>query len=310
MTVNRFFSSTARGAMIAIFGLILVAGCETAPTPVELARPSAKPASPHVTSVVSVARETAEQAGSGGLAAELNQASQRIQSAPKEPPERTRRASVLEESIIQATSPSAAESHPGPTTIEATDEDVTVIEFGTDIYMPFGGPITVTAYTIASRATRITHVIRVTKTVGGRSYTSTFNDNSGFFNQRSLYTTVGISGDCGTFIKVDAKTDHTAGSPSVQNAYGMSTDTETCGDPTETCGGEDEGGPDDVAVQGADDEASVASDCTGGGPAPGGETTRYTCYTTVTDYYWYYPDTNTYEYRYSEETTWCEEAAA
>ncbi len=176
--------------------------------------------------------------------------------------------------------------------------------------MPFGGPFSVTAYTLASRPTHITHVIRVTKTVDGRSYTSTFNDNSGFLNQPSLYTTVGVSGDCERFTVLHAKTDHTAGSFTSQNAFGLSTADESCGTPERTCG-DGEGGPDDVTVQGAESELDgvVAGACTGGGPPTGGGTARHRCYTTVTDYYWYYPDTHTYEYRYSEESTWCKDAA-
>ncbi|HEX6908809.1 MAG TPA: hypothetical protein VF142_00360, partial [Longimicrobium sp.] len=232
----------------------------------------------------------------------------RIQAAPEGRPERIQRADIVKEQVARTGSSPTVESHPGPARSEAAAEDIALIDFGTEIRMPFGGPFTVTAYTIASRSTRIEHVIRVTKTVDGRSYTSTFKDDSGFFNQPSLYSTVGISGDCETFTKVDAKTDHKAGSISFENQFGMSTAEESCGTPTETCGS-DEGGPDDVTVQGAGDDAAVAADCPGGGPAPGGETTPYTCYTTVTDYYWYYPDTDTYEYRYSEETTWCEQAA-
>lgn len=52
--------------------------------------------------------------------------------------------------------------------------------------------------------------------------------------------------------------------------------------------------------------AASTTDCTGGG-GPGPGTTTLTCYTMTVDHYWYYPDTNTYEYRYSESSTWCEE---
>ena len=300
MTVNRFAPKTARAGLAATFALILVAGCETARTPVELVRPSAQPAPSHVSSVVSVA------GGAEGRAGVLDAASRRIQSAP-ERLERVQRARLVEEHIVPSTSPPVAQTHPGPASSESADGDVALIEFGTEIRMPFGGPFTVTAYTIASRPTHITHVIRVTKTVGGRSYTSTFNDDSGFFNQPSLYSSVGISGDCETLTRLDAKTEHEAASLTFGREQGMSTAEGSCGTPGDSCGG-DEGGPDDVTLQGAGDDAAVAGDCTGGGPAPGGETTRYTCYTTVTDYYWYYPDTGTYEYRYSEETTWCDEA--
>jgi hypothetical protein len=53
-------------------------------------------------------------------------------------------------------------------------------------------------------------------------------------------------------------------------------------------------------------QGDVAASCTGGG-GPGQGTTTVTCYTMIVDHYWYYPDTDTYEYRYSETSTWCEE---
>lgn len=37
----------------------------------------------------------------------------------------------------------------------------------------------------------------------------------------------------------------------------------------------------------------------------GGRTSYQICTTTQVDYYWYYPDTNTYEYRYSDSSTEC-----
>jgi hypothetical protein len=51
--------------------------------------------------------------------------------------------------------------------------------------------------------------------------------------------------------------------------------------------------------------------CSGSGPGsePGDGGTTYRCYTVTIHHYWYYPETNTYEYRYSEESTWCEEVA-
>lgn len=49
--------------------------------------------------------------------------------------------------------------------------------------------------------------------------------------------------------------------------------------------------------------AASTTSCAGGG---GGGATPITCYTMTVDHYWYYPDTDTYEYRFSETTTWCE----
>ncbi len=52
----------------------------------------------------------------------------------------------------------------------------------------------------------------------------------------------------------------------------------------------------------------VAAVCNDGGGGGGG-TTTIRCYTMTIDHYWYYPGTGTYEYRYSEDTTWCEESS-
>lgn len=54
-------------------------------------------------------------------------------------------------------------------------------------------------------------------------------------------------------------------------------------------------------------QADCPEETPGGGvKEPGTGTTTYTCYTYTVDHYWYYPDTGTYEYRYSTEETWCE----
>jgi hypothetical protein len=55
----------------------------------------------------------------------------------------------------------------------------------------------------------------------------------------------------------------------------------------------------------AGETPSSTTSCTGGGGGGGG-TTPITCYTVTVDHYWYYPDTDSYEYRYSETSTWCE----
>lgn len=80
-----------------------------------------------------------------------------------------------------------------------------------------------------------------------------------------------------------------------------------------TCGSGDDGSPDDdqhvTSISADAGPAASTSDCSGGG-GPGGGVTRSTCYTMTVDHYWYFPDTNTYEYRFSEEMTWCEEDTA
>lgn len=54
-------------------------------------------------------------------------------------------------------------------------------------------------------------------------------------------------------------------------------------------------------------QAATCTGDTGGGGGSSGPTMR--CYTLTVDHYWYYPDTDTYEYRYSESTSWCEESS-
>ncbi|HEX6912654.1 MAG TPA: hypothetical protein VF142_19765, partial [Longimicrobium sp.] len=83
MMVNRFASYARHGGWAATLGLILVAGCETTRTPLELARPSIQPAPPHVASVVSVAGVARDQAWVRGHTHALNEASHRIQAAPE-----------------------------------------------------------------------------------------------------------------------------------------------------------------------------------------------------------------------------------
>lgn len=52
----------------------------------------------------------------------------------------------------------------------------------------------------------------------------------------------------------------------------------------------------------ASQPACTASNAQHGG---GGRVAYQYCKTTQVDYYWYYPDTNTYEFRYSDSTTEC-----
>lgn len=60
---------------------------------------------------------------------------------------------------------------------------------------------------------------------------------------------------------------------------------------------------------GTNDDASTTASCDGGGGGgTGGETPpTYRCYTFTVDHYWYYPETGRVEYRYTTETSWCEQ---
>ena len=63
---------------------------------------------------------------------------------------------------------------------------------------------------------------------------------------------------------------------------------------------------------GTSDDVSTTTSCSGdsGGGGPGGEIPpTYRCYTFTVDHYWYYPETGRVEYRYTTETTWCEQSA-
>jgi hypothetical protein len=302
---SRRFPVRLAGAL----GAFLVSGCEAAGTPLGLSPEAAEQGPPVVMSVASLAGDAAQQAWRDGFAAGGEKASPRFPFGREPGQDVVWRGDAPEARIATAPSTSPGRRGPGPSASETEDEEARITSFGTDIRMPFGGPLTVVAYTTTSRATHITHALRITKTVGGRSYTTTLNDDSGFLNQSSLFTTVGMDGDCGTRTTIRAQTTHTAGSILVPRQFAASEDEASCGVPPDSCGGDgDGGGPDDVVVQGAGEgpDAQTSGECTGSGP--GGEPARQTCYTVVTDYYWYYPDTGTYEYRYSEETTWCETA--
>lgn len=63
---------------------------------------------------------------------------------------------------------------------------------------------------------------------------------------------------------------------------------------------------------GSGSNSTVSTTCSGDGGGdpgrgPGGSTWR--CYTVTIDHYWYYPDTGRIEYRYTEESTYCEQLA-
>ena len=72
------------------------------------------------------------------------------------------------------------------------------------------------------------------------------------------------------------------------------------------CSGDGSAGPGDEPILSVTPNFTPSATCTDGGGGDGGGTT-YRCYTVRLDHYWYYPDTDTYEYRYSEEYSYCEE---
>lgn len=215
----------------------------------------------------------------------------------------TRRANGLGERIERAGSIHTGESF-GPSTTETVDGEAGIIDFGTKVNLYSSGSAQVFAYTETSRPTHISHAIQITETVDGRSYTHpTVNEDSGWITQSNLLSSVSLNGLCAVPTTVTARTDHQAGSITFRRSRAFSTSTASCS----PCP-DDGAGPDDVVVQsvGSDPDAQTTSTNCAGGGGPGGETQTYTCYTVTTDYYWYYPDTGEYEYRYSEETTWCE----
>jgi|GEM_PF-2744709 len=75
-----------------------------------------------------------------------------------------------------------------------------------------------------------------------------------------------------------------------------------------SCGGGGSGPGDDPPILSVGPTFTPSANCTGGGGGDTGGTT-YRCYMVRLDYYWYYPDTDTYEYRYSEEYSYCEETS-
>lgn len=74
--------------------------------------------------------------------------------------------------------------------------------------------------------------------------------------------------------------------------------------------GPPKGGEVPMSISAGGEMVTSTTSCTGGGGGGGGGTTTLTCYTMTVDHYWYYPDTDTYEYRFSETSTWCEESSA
>ncbi|HEV8356596.1 MAG TPA: hypothetical protein VGQ17_07475 [Gemmatimonadales bacterium] len=55
-----------------------------------------------------------------------------------------------------------------------------------------------------------------------------------------------------------------------------------------------------------DIEQDTGGEGGGGGGGGGGSGGGMTCYTLTTDWYWYYPDTDTYVYDHSDYRSWCE----
>lgn len=284
-------------------GLLLIAACENARTPVE-ATPAAGQLPAGITSVTSLVGEAAGRAWIGGLTAELEDVNRQIRSAPTPSQALLRRADWLGEKIAEARP--APGTRLTPRTTETSDEDAGITSYGTQIGMPDGGPFRVTAYTSTSRVTRISHSMRIVKTTPGRSYSTSVTDETGILGGNSLYTGVGVSGDCSEYTTLDAATEHTAGSVTFRTKSAFSTASASCGTPPGGCGG-------DGGEEGGEIMTSISPGwgpslaCGGPGEDPGGGYATYRCYTVTVHHYWYYPDTNRYEYRYSEESTWCEQ---
>ena len=149
------------------------------------------------------------------------------------------------------------------------------------------------------------------------SRTAESASNGGFFPDNYVHATSGFpleapGGSCGHL--ADLASQHFATTSIWINyrGFGSTTVSAPGGDsrrqPDCSCGEGAPGDPDDPNVEGIG-AGPVLMSCTGGS-GPGEAPTLHTCYTATTDYYWYYPDTGTYEYRYSDESTWCEEDTA
>jgi hypothetical protein len=72
------------------------------------------------------------------------------------------------------------------------------------------------------------------------------------------------------------------------------------------CGDDDGGGEVGVGGEYIESSGCGPDGADGGGTQEGG---TMHCWTLRIDHYWYYPDTGRVEYRYSETTTWCEQAS-
>jgi hypothetical protein len=150
------------------------------------------------------------------------------------------------------------------------------------------------------------------------SRTAESASNGGILPDNYVHSTNGFpltapGGSCGHLANLTSQHFATTTIWITYRGFGSTTVSAPGGDssrqPDCSCGGEGGGGPDDPGVESVTEDGYTPANCTAGG-GPGERATRLTCYTVTTDYYWYYPDTGTYEYRYTDESTWCEEDTA
>jgi hypothetical protein len=290
--------------------LLVLTGCEPtrspfapSPTPMRQDPPSLQ--------VHSTLGDAARREWIKGLSEELRQEERIAGAGGTGMTERARWLQGRLESTASSITRGAATAASG--SFEAVDEDEGLIEFGTQIRLPQGGPGAVVAYTTTSRATRITHTIRLSENVGGRAYTyPAVNDDTGFFNNEHLYTSVSLGHTCEIPTTVTARTEHRAGSVTFRRQYAFSDDTRSCGPSAPPCEGGGKGGEIVENRSTRFEERPWSPSCGGesgaggGGGGAGGEGSMMRCYTVTVDHYWYHPDTGTYEYRYSDTTSWCE----
>jgi hypothetical protein len=310
MATIRHLRSPQRNWLVGTLGLFLISGCETPPTPVEPAE-AAEQLPPGITSKTTLVGEAAYHAWVGGLTGELEDVNHQIRSAGKPNQELLRRAGWLHRKIAEAGAVAPAKKRLRPRTTETPDEDFGITDFGTQLRMPWGGPLAVVAYTNTSRPTNISHSMTIVKTTEGSRYSTSMVDQTGSLLPHDyLITTVGIDGDCSKDTTLDAATEHRASSFTFRTRYAFSSAKHSCGPPAARCG-DDGDGPGGELITGMSPTAGPSMSCTGGGGGGpggdgGGESGMYRCYTVTTDHYWYDPEADTYEYRYTEESTWCE----
>ena len=309
MATIRHLRSPQRNWLVCTLGLFLISGCETPPTPVEPAQ-AAEQLPPGIKSRTSLVGEAAYHAWIGGLTEELEDVNRNLRLTGKPDHELLRRADWLHGKIAEARAVAPAKKRLRPRTTEAPDEDGDITSFGTQIRAAQGGLLAVVAFTYTSRPTNITHSMRIVKRTEGTEYSTSVTDQTGrLLPHDYLNTTVDLSGDCKEYTVIDAATEHRASSITFRARYAFSTDKASCGPPPASCN-DDGDGPGGELVTSMSPTAGPSMSCTGGGGGPGadggGGSGTYRCYTVTTDHYWYDPETDTYEYRYTEESTWCE----